>query len=84
MDTSADEQLAQATPPRGNVRQQTPQHQIRPEEAASQLDEMVMIAEHSVDSVMERDVNGEAACAEADRPEVPGPPPIASPVRAVR
>ena len=84
MDTSADEQLAQTTPPRGNVRQQTPQHQIRPEEAASQLDEMVMIAEHSVDSVMERDVKGEAACAEADRPEVPEPPPITSPERAVR
>ena len=84
MGTSADEQLAQATPPRGNVRQQTPQQQIRPEEAASQLDEMVMIAEHSVGSVRERDVKGEAEGAEADRPEVPEPPPLLSPVRAVR
>ena len=63
---------------------QTPQQQIRPEEAASQLNEMVLNAEHSVDAVIERDVKGEAACAEADRPEVLELPPIASPVRAVR
>ena len=45
---------------------------------------MVMIAEHSVDSVRERDVKGEAEGAEADQPEVPEPPPLLSPVRAVR
>ena len=84
MDTSADEQLAQTTPPRGNARQQTPQHQNRPEEAASQLDEMVMIAEHSVDSVLERAVKGEAAGAEANRPDAPEPLLLTSPERAVR
>ena len=83
MDISA-EQLARATTPRGNVIQQTPQQQILPEEAASQFDGMVMIAEHSMDSVTVQDVKGEAACAEADRTEVPEPPLIASPVRAVR
>ena len=35
-----------------------------------------MIAEHIVDSV--QDVKGEAACAEADAPEVPEPRPTAS------
>ena len=43
-----------------------------------------MIAEHSVDSVLERAVKGEAAGAEANRPDAPEPLLLTSPERAVR